>query len=153
MTAGELCIRRIITAERDESVVDAARRMLHENVGDLIVVEQFADSAFPVGIVTDRDLALGVLPRGTPSALDLRVRDVMQEELVTIYDDEDATAALAKLERFKVRRIPVVNRSGMLQGVLTLDDLIGWIREQLDHAAAVVAHQSDSVAPAPRRSI
>jgi CBS domain-containing protein len=147
MTAGELCIRRIVTAERDESVVDAARRMLDENVGDLVVVEQFADSVIPIGIVTDRDLTLGVLSRGTPAAFELRVRDVMQTELITAYDDEDATSALAKLDRYKVRRIPVVNHSGVLQGILTLDDLISWIREQLDHAAAVVARQSDSVGP------
>lgn len=147
MTAGELCIRRIVTAERDESVVDAARRMLDENVGDLVVVEQFADSAIPIGIVTDRDLTLGVLSRGTPAAFELRVRDVMQTELITAYDDEDATSALAKLDRCKVRRIPVVNHSGVLQGILTLDDLISWIREQLDHAAAVVARQSDAVGP------
>jgi len=145
MTAGELCIRRIVTAERDESVVDAARRMLQENVGDLVVVEQFADTAVPVGIVTDRDLTLGVLSRGTPAAFELRIRDVMQSELVTVYDDEDASAALAKLDRYKVRRIPVVDHSGVLQGILTLDDLISWIREQVDHAAAVVARQSDSV--------
>jgi len=145
MTAGELCIRRIVTAERDESVVDAARRMLAENVGDLVVVEQFADSAIPIGIVTDRDLTLGVLSRGTPAAFALRIRDVMQTELVTVYDDEDASVALAKLERYKVRRVPVVSHTGVLQGILTLDDLISWIREQLDHAAGVGARQSETV--------
>ena len=145
MTAGELCIRRIVTAERDESVVDAARRMLEENVGDLIVVEQIADSAIPVGILTDRDLTVGVLSRGTPDALGLRIRDVMQTELVTVYDDEDASVALAKLERHNVRRIPVVDHSNVLQGILTLDDLIGWIREQLDQAASLVERQSDTV--------
>ena len=116
--------------------------MMAENVGDLIVVEQVGGQASPIGIVTDRDLVCGALSRGTPAALMLRVADVMQTELVTAYDDEDVTDVLARLERHKIRRIPVIDRGGALQGILTLDDLVGWIRDQLAHASRVAEHQA-----------
>jgi CBS domain-containing protein len=142
MTSGELCIRRVITADRDETVVDAARRMTEENVGDLVVVERAADVTKPIGIVTDRDLVAGALARGTSEALGLRIADVMSE-LVTIYDDEPIERAFAKLRTYRIRRLPVVDRSGALQGIVTLDDLVAWIREQLDDAASVIDRQSE----------
>lgn len=143
MTAGELCIRRVITADRDETVVDAARRLAEENVGDLVVVEQLADGARPIGIVTDRDLVASALAGGTPESLALRVGDVMSE-LVTAYDDEPVETVLAVLRTRRIRRLPIIDRSGALQGILTLDDMVAWIREQLDDAAAVIERQTEA---------
>ncbi|HVK89342.1 MAG TPA: CBS domain-containing protein [Kofleriaceae bacterium] len=148
LLAGELCIRRVVTAERDENVVDAARRMLEENVGDLVVVQYVGDQVKPVGLVTDRDLVMGALARGTPDAFTLRVRDVMSD-VVTAFDDEDVSAVLATLQRHKIRRLPIIDRDGSLLGILSLDDLVSWIREQLDRAAAVIEHQVGFAAGAP----
>lgn len=148
MTAGELCIRRVITAERDESVLDAARRMAEENVGDLVVVQYVGDRVKPLGMVTDRDLVMGALARGTPEAFKLRVRDVMSD-VVTSYADEDVSAVLATMQRHKIRRVPIVDRDCALLGILALDDLLSWIREQLDRAAAVIEHQVGYAAGPP----
>jgi len=139
MKTGELCTRRTVTAEPDESVVEAARRMTKEDVGDLVVVEDIGGKVHPIGIVTDRDLVTGALSLGDNRMLSLRVRDVMQSDLITTLDDEPVEAALAKLKGRHIRRIPVVDRQGVLQGVLTLDDIVEWIREQIDDATAVLA--------------
>jgi len=139
MKAGELCTRRTITADPGESVVDAARRMTKEDVGDLIVVEDIGGKVHPVGIVTDRDLVTGALSLGDTRTLSLDVRDVMQADLITAFEDEPIEAVLAKLKRRHVRRIPIVDREGVLQGVLTLDDIVEWIREQIDDASAALA--------------
>ena len=139
MKAGELCTRRTITADPGESVVDAARRMTKEDVGDLIVVEDIGGKVHPVGIVTDRDLVTGALSLGDTRTLSLDVRDVMQADLITAFEDEPIEAVLAKLKRRHVRRIPIVDREGGLQGVLTLDDIVEWIREQIDDASAALA--------------
>jgi len=149
MTAGELCIRRTITGDPDETVVDAARRMIRENVGDLVIVEHVGGRVHPIGIVTDRDLVSGALARGTPDALHICLRDVMQRDLVTAYDDEPVERVLETLEKHKIRRLPIVDRAGGLQGILTLDDLVAWLREELDRAANVVEHQASLLA-APR---
>jgi CBS domain-containing protein len=138
MKAGELCTRVTITADPDESVVDAARRMAKENVGDLVVVEDIAGSVHPIGIVTDRDLVTGALALGDERALARKLREVMQHEIVTAFDDEPVEAVLAKLKRHQIRRMPIVDREGVLQGVLTLDDIVDWIREQMDDASAVL---------------
>ena len=139
MKAGELCTRRTITADPDESVVEAARRMTKEDVGDLIVVENIGGKAHPIGIVTDRDLVTGALSIGNAEALSLQVRDVMESELLVAVEDELVESVLAKLKRRHVRRIPIVDHEGVLQGVLTIDDVLEWIREQIDDASAVIA--------------
>jgi CBS domain-containing protein len=141
MTAGELCIRRVITADPEETVVAAARRMAQENVGDLVVVREVGGRAEPIGVLTDRDLVLGALAVGTPEALARRVADVMSPP-ITAYADAGVDHVLHTLRTHKIRRLPIVDRDGGLQGILTLDDLVAWIREQLDDAADVVEHQA-----------
>jgi CBS domain-containing protein len=142
MNAGELCIRRVVTADPEESVVDAAKRMRDESVGDLVVVEEIDGKVHPVGLVTDRDLVTRSLADG-PHGLALRVGDIMEESLVTATEDDDLETVLAKLEHHDIRRIPIVDHAGALQGILTLDDVVTWIGEQLERASAIVEHQGE----------
>ena len=137
MRSGELCTRRVVTADPGESVVTAARRMTSEDVGDLVVVERIGDKVHPIGIITDRDLVTGALVLGDARTLSLTVRDLMQQPLVTAMEEDAAELVLAKLKRHHIRRIPIVDKEGALQGILTLDDLVGWIREQIDDATEV----------------
>ena len=55
MTAGDICTRPVVTADRDETIVEAARRMRDRHVGALVVVDA---SQRPLGILTDRDIVV-----------------------------------------------------------------------------------------------
>lgn len=145
MNAGELCIRRVYTADATESIVAVAQRMARNNVGDLVVVEQTGDGVRPIGIVTDRDLVTRGIALGTPLALELTVRDVMHESLVTAFDDEAVDIVLRRIKQHGIRRIPIVDRAGLLQGILTLDDIVAWIGEQLSNAARLLEDQAAAV--------
>jgi CBS domain-containing protein len=144
MRAGELCIRDVVIAERDESVVDAARRMTEFGVGDLVVVDGGGNGrARPIGIVTDRDLVAHALASGAPSLADLKVADVMSEELVMAVETDDIETVLSKLRQAGIRRIPVIDRRGYLQGIITLDDVIDWMSVQLAAATSAIARQTN----------
>jgi CBS domain-containing protein len=140
MKAGELCTRTVVTAELGESVIDAARRMTDHDVGTLVVVDQRDGVARPVGIVTDRDLVTRALARGEPVAG--VVRDVMDDGIVTAREDDDVDTVLARLRQRAVRRLPIVDRAGALIGILSLDDIIGWISEELRDAARLIDRQA-----------
>ena len=116
-------------AEADECVNEAARRMRERRVGALIIVDE---RRHPVGILTDRDLALRVLGEGRDAAA-TRVADVMTRRPVVVSEDTSIEAALAlmsaRARRF--RRLPVVDRDGRLVGVITLDDVLTRIAGQL----------------------
>jgi CBS domain-containing protein len=102
----------------DASIKDAAKRMKDEDIGALPVGEN--DRL--IGMVTDRDIALrgvaeGRAPETTP------VRDVMSEKILWSYEDDDIEAAAQHMAEHQVRRLPVLNRSKRLTGIVSLGDL------------------------------
>lgn len=140
MRAGELCIREVFTAQRDESVGAVARRMSDLNVGDLIVVDD-QETSRPIGIITDRDLVVHVLARSDRIPTQVTVGDVMSPELVTAREDDDIETVVARLRMHAIRRIPVVDGEGRLQGIVSLDDLLDWIGEQVAAMSRLVRRQ------------
>ena len=144
MKAGELCIRDVVTAELDESVVEIARRMAEYHVGDVIVVDGRADGQpRPIGILTDRDLVVKVLARAERDPATTKVADVLPRELVTANEEEDVEVIVEKMRLHGIRRIPIVDLQGGLQGVLSLDDIVGWIRNQLQAATRLLEKQGE----------
>lgn len=133
----------VATAGADEDVVAAAQRMQELRVGDLIVVEEGADRLpRPIGIVTDRDLVVRVLADPSRIPAETKIGDVMRKDLVTAYDHEDVERVIEKMRRHGIRRIPIVDSRGGLQGVLALDDVIGWMRDQIQAATKVLERQA-----------
>ena len=141
MKAGELCVRDVVTATADETVLVAARRMAEHQVGDVIVVvEQAGQLPKPIGILTDRDLVIQVLARERAPA-STKVAEVMRRELVIAMEDDDVERVVAKMREHAIRRIPIVDGHCGLQGVLSIDDVLGWMRDQIEAATKLVERQ------------
>jgi len=142
MRAGELCVRDVVTATAGESVVDAARRMADLHVGDLIVVDEPAHGPpHPIGIITDRDLVVRVLARPDRAPATTRIAEVMRRDIVLAAESDDVESVVAKMRKHAIRRIPIIDNSGGLQGVLSVDDVLGWMREQLQSATELLERQ------------
>jgi CBS domain-containing protein len=129
MSLGAVLARRPISVGPEESLSKAARLMEQENVGAIVVVEQQR----PVGIITDRDLALAICLHGaTP-------RDVVQKYMMTpvetIRDDQGIYNVTQKMTELAVRRLPVVDEDGQLVGIVTLDDLLSLLSRELRNVA------------------
>jgi CBS domain-containing protein len=141
-TAGEFCNRRVVVAKRGETLGDAARRMLDEHVGCLVVVEEDEPGQpKPVGMLTDRDIVVGVLAR-TDRHLDaITVGDVMTPSPVTAEEDEPFEDVFKRLRSFGIRRIPVVNQQGGLEGLMTFDDWVEFLEEQIADLASVMVFE------------
>ncbi|MDA8128814.1 MAG: CBS domain-containing protein [Betaproteobacteria bacterium] len=140
MSAGELCNRRVAIAEKMLSVADAARLMRRLHVGDLVVIEERDGRRQPVGIVTDRDIVVEVVAAGVnPEAL--TIGDIMGPELATVRENEELFETLRYMRDKGVRRMPVVDQAGGLVGILTLDDLLGLLAEEMTGLARLVSHE------------
>ncbi len=140
MSVGELCNREVVIAERTLPVSEAARLMRSHHVGDLVVVEDKGSRRHPVGIVTDRDIVVEVVAAGVnPEAL--KVGDIMGPEVATVREGEGLFEALRYMRDKGVRRLPVVDGSGALVGILTLDDLLGLLAEEMTELAKLVSHE------------
>jgi CBS domain-containing protein len=139
MAVGEICNREVVIAEKTLSVVDAAQLMRKHHVGDLVVVDEKGGRKHPVGIVTDRDIVVEVVAAGvTPDAL--KVGDIMGAEVATVRESEGLFEALRFMRDKGVRRMPVVDRDGGLVGILTLDDLLTLLAEEMTELAKLVSH-------------
>lgn len=140
MMVGELCNRAVVFGREDESVRDAAKRMRDLHVGDLVVVREESGHRVPVGIVTDRDLVVGPLAAGDD--LDAQtLGEVMSRELVTATEREDLSTALRRMRANGIRRLPVVDQGGTLQGILTMDDALEFLDEELTELAKLVIRE------------
>lgn len=138
LTAGWVCNREVHFGEPEESARAVAARMRDRSVGAILVLD--ADRQC-VGIVTDRDLVLRVLAAGrdpdrTPLA------QVMSRRPHVVHEDAPLEEVLALMRDACLRRVPVVDRDGRLQGIVTLDDVQQLLADQLAVAGQVLASQS-----------
>jgi len=141
MNVSDLCNRTVVICRKEDSVIDAAGKMRAFHVGDLVVVEDQGDRRVPVGIVTDRDLVVSVLARHSKVIDSLKVGDIYSTDLVTALEEESLPEALAKMRAHGVRRLPVVNRRGELEGILTFDDVVELLAEELTELAELPARE------------
>jgi CBS domain-containing protein len=141
MTVGEFCSRQVVFARRDEHVTEAARRMRDLHVGTLVVVDEHDGRRIPVGVVTDRDLVVRVLSEGVRDADALAVDKVMTTEPVTAREDDNLWDVVKKMRAFGIRRLPVVNDMGGLEGILSFDDLIDSVAEELSDLSSLMSRE------------
>lgn len=129
MSASTLFAQEVVTAGPRDSLARVAKLMQERNVGTVVV----AEGGRPVGIVTDRDLALAVCARGHSS--DEHVQDVMTCPVSTMKHDEGVYNATQHMMELGVRRLPVVDDSGQLVGLVSLDDLLLLLSRELHNMA------------------
>lgn len=140
MPISEVCNREVVIVQPGETVLEAAQIMRRHHVGDVVVVEERGGRRVPVGIVTDRDLVLEVMaPQIDPATI--TVRDILTTDLATIKKDAGLFDAIEYMHAKGVRRLPVVDDNGGLIGILTLDDLIELLADEMTALARLVKHE------------
>lgn len=140
MTVGEICNRNVVIAPKSEMIVDAAKRMRMSHVGDLVVVEDRGEH-LPIGIITDRDIVISVVAGDPDHVNDLLVSDVMSSNLVTAQEKDTIETALKQMHEHGIRRLPIVNATGALVGILTLDDVLRYLTGQQSELVALVVKE------------
>lgn len=142
MAIGEICNREVVIVTRETPVPEAARLMRRYHVGDLVVVEELSGRRRPVGIVTDRDIVIEVVAMDVP-AEGLTVGDIMSAEVAQVRESEGVYETLRYMRDKGIRRLPVVDRDGWLQGIVTLDDLLILLAEEMSAMAKLVVREID----------
>lgn len=116
--------------------------MRHYHVGTLVVIDETDGNRMPEGILTDRDIVIEI------DALDLApkaitVGDIMSSELVTVREDEGLLQTVKILRCKGVRRLPVVDRDGDLAGIVSIDDLLEALTEQMTAMARILGRERE----------
>jgi CBS domain-containing protein len=117
MRVSEALTRTVRVADPDQSIRDAAMLMAELDAGVLPVGEN--DRL--VGMITDRDIAIRAVAQGRGP--DAPIREVMTPEVRYCFEDEDVEDVVQNMADIQVRRLPVVDRSKRLVGIISLGDV------------------------------
>lgn len=120
MIISDVMERSVKVARPDQTVREAAELMEEANIGCLPVV----DGGRPVGMLTDRDIAIRVDAYGKDPMF-TRVGEIMTNEFVYCHDNQDVEEVLNLMFEKRLQRLPVVSRTGHgLLGIVSLTDLV-----------------------------
>ena len=136
MPVNDLARSNVVTATEGTAVSDIAQTMADETIGSVVIV----DDQTPVGIVTDRDLALRCVAEESDIS-DQTAGNVMSENIETIQQDAGFFEAVDQMSESGIRRLPVTDGSGDLVGILTTDDLTTLLADEEQGLSKVIEAQ------------
>jgi len=140
MSIGEICNREVVFVNRDTAVQAAAKLMRHYHVGSLVAVDDVGGKRMPIGILTDRDIVMEVDAMELDPKV-ITVGDIMSSELITVPESQGVLETM-EVMRFKgVRRLPVIGGDGQLVGIVTIDDLLEVLAEELTDLTRIVSKE------------
>jgi CBS domain-containing protein len=147
MALQNFCQRPIVTVPPATNILEACRWLEQQQIGCLLVEEQGA----LCGMLTDRDIALRVTGRGRDPG-QTTVWDVMTPNPVRMSVDRTLHELTTLMHRQHVRRVPIIDATGKAIGIVTLDDLLVLLGDELSDVGTTVAetllHQSRAAKPA-----
>lgn len=117
----------LVICKPSDSVMQAAKKMEQFHVGCVLITENGSLR----GILTDRDITLSVVAKGK-SPSDTRVNEVMTSQVTTARPDLDVTEAARIMAEERIRRLPVQQANGKLEGIVSLADLAPIVRQELE---------------------
>ena len=143
MKIGELCTRNTFIIQKDDNVIEAAKLMRVFNVGDLIVVTANREGNTPIGIVTDRDIVVNVVA-DSADMQNVKVSEIMSKELVTGSEDDGVYESIERMRVHGIRRLPIVDKEGYLAGILSVDDMLEFLGEEVNALIGLVYKEQHS---------
>ena len=117
----DIMTRAVVTSTREATIMEVAQLMKEEDIGPVLIVDNEQNNTL-VGIVTDRDIVLKVIAEGRDPKT-MQVGDVMSKKLVTCRADDDVDVAMQSMAQFQLRRIPVVEDTMRLVGIIAQADV------------------------------
>lgn len=120
MQVQQIMTRTVKTCMPETNLADVAWLMWENDCGSIPVVD---DQRRLRGMITDRDICMAVATKGRP-AQNITAGEVMSQNAYACRPEDDVRTALLSMASHQVRRLPVVNRDNVIQGILSINDVI-----------------------------
>jgi len=138
-----------------ESLADAAKLMWENDCGVLPIIK---DGRKVIGMITDRDICMALAMRDSkPSEISLE--EVMTGQVFAVKPDDNIDEALETMQEHKIRRLPVINSEGELEGVLSMNDVVlkatdskGKAKDSIDYRDVLKTYQAICQHPPPAKA-
>ena len=142
MSISEFCNREVVFATRTTSISEAAQLMRQYHVGNLVVVDEINGQRVPVGIVTDRDIVIEIIAQDL-DINDFSVGDIMGPQLTSVQQTAGVFDTIRLMRTKGIRRIPIVNHDGGLEGIVSADDILDLLAEEMTELAKVPTREQE----------
>ncbi|MFM8313660.1 MAG: CBS domain-containing protein [Deltaproteobacteria bacterium] len=131
---------KVICCPPNATLSQTAKLMKTNNVGAIIVQK----NGKPQGMVTDRDLTIKAMALGKNIDSTL-VSEVMTRPVISAKAQEGVYEVISKMKKAKIRRMPVVDDSGKVVGIISFGDIVGLLSDEFSHLSqAVLPHRGSS---------
>ena len=140
MTVYTICQTNVVSVKPDATIPFVAELMKDKNIGCIVVTEDHR----PVGIITDRDIALraaSLCDEPEPALIE----SIMTRDIRTIRKDTGVFDAIREMKSAGVRRMPIVDAGGRLVGLLTVDDLIRLLAREMADIARIIGKEGPTI--------
>ncbi|MEH0860584.1 CBS domain-containing protein [Halobacteriovorax sp. DPLXC-1] len=138
MSIEHIIQKNIVTINSDATIHDAAKQMYEKHVGAIIVVgHKEGKKKTPMGILTDRDIALSFGKKGKIEPYS-KVSEIMTPNVVMCSPKDSIVDTIKKMRANGVRRIPVVNERDQLIGIISADDVIQRLGNELHDLSEII---------------
>lgn len=135
MSVDDAVQTEVYTVERDTSISDVVEEMDDLDVGSAVVEED----GTPIGILTDRKIAMALADE--PNVVEQTAEDLTSGEVVSAMEGTQVTEVLDKMSDESIRRIPVVDENGELEGIVTLDDILMLLESKMNQVSDTIEGQ------------
>ena len=136
MSLQHFCQKPVVKISSENSISEACRRLMESNVRCLIV----ENNGKLCGILTDRDIALKVTGEQREPGT-TKVAEVMTRDPVRISVDKDLQHLTSLMHAFHVRRVPVVDGYDTTLGIITLDDIIALLGDEMSEIGKAISEE------------
>jgi CBS domain-containing protein len=142
MKIREMMTKGTHTVTPDTPVIEIAGLMRLHDIGVVPVV----DSQGIAGMITDRDIVLQVVADGADPRKK-RASEIMSVGSISAFEDQDVEEAVALMQKYQIRRLPILNRSSKLVGIVSLGDIAVDVHAGL--SGKVLKDVSEPASPLP----
>lgn len=146
MNVGRVCTKGAVTVPVSAPLSEVAQLMYERHVGAVIVTATPSERPVAAGIITDRDIVRAQFER-TADFSRLQAAEVMSRSPLELNEQDSIEDALRQMQTRGVRRAPVVSANGALVGLVSTDDLLAEVSEELVNLAQLVAQQARRESP------
>lgn len=126
----EIMSKNVQTANRNATLCEVAKILKEADIGILPIVE--VDSTKLIGLITDRDIVVRAVAEG--KSADTPVGEIMTSKTFTAAPEDFAFEAVRTMGKQQVRRIPIVDKDGQLQGIVSIADIALEMEDQREIA-------------------
>lgn len=144
MRVGDICNHHAVIIGKTDSIFSAAVLMRDQHVNYIVVVESSGGRNIPVGSITDRDIVVKMVA----NSVDLHsvtIGEAMNASLLLADEHDSVVSTLKRMRHKGLRHIPVINPCRALIGILSIDDILDRLAEQLNDIGYIIAQEQLSL--------